>query len=284
VSLSAIGDNPPSRANAGGIMRSLLRCLTAIVLVLPLAARAQVIPPLVRDYMAIQGLTAYELATLPPKEIVAAAFGTEYGRALVAELGAILADSAEKACQQSKTLAPADFAERAGEIYRRHGTRMVAASRAFLNVVAYEAALKAWAPSLHADLVKLRGDPDVQKLIALEQPTQFSGIADLVVENFRRYLIIRRIKLSKDVSGLERGDTSLSDRYLREEDLEARYQFVANSRSAQLKRYIELLKTMMEVRTASIDQRLVQLLAPRDYFSGVENDLAELCVPGTKKS
>jgi len=45
----------------------------------------------------------------------------------------------------------------------------------------YEAALQTRAPSLHAELAQLRSDPDVQKLIALEQPTRFSGIADLVV-------------------------------------------------------------------------------------------------------
>jgi len=56
--------------------------------------------------VAIRGLTAYDLATLPPKDIAAGAFSTDYGRALVAELGDILADSADKTCVQSKSPQP----------------------------------------------------------------------------------------------------------------------------------------------------------------------------------
>jgi len=78
---------------------------------------------------------------------------------------------------QSKSLSRADFARSAGEIYQRYGTRVVEMSRSSLNVAAYEAALQTRAPSLHAELAQLRSDPDVQKLIALEQPTRFSGIA-----------------------------------------------------------------------------------------------------------
>jgi hypothetical protein len=109
-------------------MGRLLRILTAGVLTLPLAARAQVlpvpdgIPPLVADYMAIKGLGAYDVATLPPNEIVTAAFGTDYGRALVAELAEILADSADKSCLQTSKLGRTDLARGAGEIYRRYGT------------------------------------------------------------------------------------------------------------------------------------------------------------------
>ena len=95
-------------------MRSLLRFLVAM-LMLTFAARAQGpapsngFPPLVDDYVAIRGLAAYDLATLPPKDIVAAAFSTDYGRALVGELGEILADSADTSCIQSKNLSGADF-------------------------------------------------------------------------------------------------------------------------------------------------------------------------------
>ena len=112
-----------------------LRFLAAGVLMLPLAARAQVlpvpdsIPPLVADYMAVKGLGAYDVATLPPKEIVAAAFGTDYGRALVAELGDILMDSADKSCLGSRKLGGADLARGAGEIYQRYGTQMLDVSR-----------------------------------------------------------------------------------------------------------------------------------------------------------
>jgi hypothetical protein len=264
----------------------LLRLLVAALSILPLAARAQApaapqdIPPIVRDYMAIRGLTTYDAATLPAKEIVAAAFGTEYGRALVTELAEILAVSADKACLHAKKLGPADFARRSAEIYDRHGTRIIEAFRAALNPAAYEAALSACAPSLHADVAQLRRDPDVQKLLALEEPTRFSGIADLVVENLAHYLLLRRIKLTTEVAGVARGNTSLSDRYVSEEALEARYQFVANSRSPQLKRYIGLLKMMMEARGASADQNALLRLGPVAYFSGVEADLAELCIPG----
>src|SRR5262249_18270996 len=151
------------------------------------------------------GLHGYDVATLPPKEIVAAAFSTDYGRALVAEFGEILAQSADKTCVTSKNLGSADFARRAGEIYQRHGTCMFELYRSALNVPAYEAALSARAPSLRADLAKLRGDPDVQKLIALEQPTRFSDIADHIVEYLTRHLLISRIKLAREPFGLARG-------------------------------------------------------------------------------
>src|SRR5262249_44850031 len=137
--------------------------------------------------------------------------------------------------------------------------------------------------TLHADLARLRGDPDVQKLLALEQPTRFSGIADLVVEHLSRYLTLRRVRLSKDVSGLARGDTDLRDRYVTDDDEEERYQFVANSKSPQLKQYIALLKTLAEVRGAGIDEKAVLNLGPIQFFSGVETEFARLCIPGIKQ-
>jgi hypothetical protein len=160
---------------------------------------------------------------------------------------------------------------------------MIEISRSVLNVPAYEAALKTRAPTLHADLARLRGDPDVQKLLALEQPTRFSGIADLVVENLSRYLLLRRIRLTKDVSGIARGDTSLTDRYVTDDAEEERYQFVANSKSPQLKQYIALLKTLMEVRTAGADQAAALRWGPSQFFAGVETHFAELCIPGVTK-
>ena len=270
-------------------MGRLLRILAAGVVMLPLAVRAQLlpvpdnIPPLVADYMAVKGLMAYEVATLPPRDIIAAAFGTEYGRALVAEFGDILVDSADKSCLQSKKLGRADVARGAGEIYQRYGTQMLEVTRSVLNVPAYEATLEARAPTLHADVARLRGDPDVQKLLALEQPTRFSGIADLVVENLSRYLMLHRIRLTKDVYGLARGDTSLTDRYVTEEAEEERYQFVADSKSPQLKQYIVLLRTLAEVRAAGPDEAAFLRLGPIQFFSGVEANLADLCIPGIKR-
>ena len=270
-------------------MGRLLRILAVYVMMLPLPALAQLlplpdsIPPLVQDYIAIKGLLAYDVATSPPKDIIAAAFGTDYGRALVAEFGDILMDSADKSCLQSRKLGRADVARGAGEIYQRYGTQMMEIFRSTLNVPAVEAALKARAPTLHADAARLRSDPDVQKLLALEQPTRFSGIADLVVENFSRYLLLHRIRLAKEVFGIARGDTSLTDRYLSEDAEEERYQFVANSTSPQLKQYIALLKTLSEVRAAGIDEKAVLDIGPTRLYSGVEAELAALCIPGIKQ-
>jgi hypothetical protein len=272
-----------------GMMGRLLRIVAAGVVMLPLAVRAQMlpvpdgIPPLVADYMAVKGLMSYDVATLPPKDIVAAAFGTDYGRALVAELGDIIMDSADKSCLQSSKLGPAEVARGAGEIYQRYGVQMMDVIRSTFNAAAYEAALKGRAPTLHADMAQLRGDPDVQKLLALEQPTRFSGIADLIVENLSRYLMLKRIRLSKDVNGLARGDTELRDRYVTEDAEEERYQLVANSKSPQLERYIALLKTLAEVRAAGIDEAAALRLGLIQLFSGVEAEFAKLCIPGIKQ-
>jgi hypothetical protein len=160
---------------------------------------------------------------------------------------------------------------------------MLDVTRSTFSVPAYEAALAARAPTLHADLARLRGDPDVQKLLALEQPTRFSNIADLVVEHLSRYLLLRRITLTKDVSGIARGDTSLTDRYVTEDAEEERYQLVDNSTSPQLKQYIALLKTLAEVRGAGLDQAAALRLGPIEFFSGVEAELAALCIPNAKK-
>jgi len=272
-------------------MGRLLRILAAGAVMLPLAARAQLfpvpdgLPPLVADYLAIGGLTAYDGVTLPAREVAAGAFGTEYGRALVAELGDILMDSADKSCLQSRKLSRADGARAAGEIYQRYGTLMREASLSALNAPAYEAALKARAPTLHADLARLRRDPDVQKLLALEQPTRFAGLADQVVEKLGIYLTFRRIRLTRLFSGVASGDTSLADRYLPEKAEEERNQFVANSKSPQLKQYIALLKTLLEVRGASLDPAALLRIGQTQFlvFSGVEIELAALCIPNAKK-
>jgi hypothetical protein len=269
-------------------MRWWLRLLAAGILMLPLQARAQVrpapdrTPSVVDDYMSIRGLSSYDSVTWPPKDLVAAAFGTDYGRALVAALGEILLGSADKSCLQSRKLSRADIVRAAGEIYQRYGTRMIELSRSAFNTPAYEAALAARAPTLHADVARLRGDPDVQKLLALEQPTRFNGTAGLVVENLSRYLLIRRIKLTKDASGLLRGDASLTNRSASEAAEEARYRFVAGSKSPQLKQRIALVKTLNEVRAAGLDRAAAARLGPSQSFSGVEADLVELCIPGIK--
>jgi len=269
------------------MMSRWIRLLTAGLLMLPLAARAQVLPvpdsitPLVADYIWVKGLDSYEVATWPAKDIIAAAFDTEYGRALVAELRDILMDSADKSCLQSRKLSRANLARGAGEIYQRYGTQMIEGFRSIINVPAYEAALKARAPTLHADVARLRGDPDVQKLLALEQPTRFSGIANLVVGNLVSYLMVRRIAMNS--SGLMRGYIGTTDRYVTKQAEEQRHQFVANSTSPQLKQYIALLKTLRELRSTDADAAAALRLGPDRFFSGIEADLARLCISGIKR-
>jgi hypothetical protein len=38
----------------------------------------------------------------------------------------------------------------------------------------------------------------------------------------------------------------------------------------------------MEARTDSVDEKAFLRLGPRDFFSGVETDLAEVCIPVKK--
>jgi len=45
---------------------------------------------------------------------------------------------------------------------------------------------------------------------------------------------------------------------------------VADSRSPQLKRYIGLLKIMLEAHAAGLDQKAAPSVGPTAYFSGVE--------------
>ena len=94
--------------------------------------------------------------------------------------------------------------------------------------------------------------------------------------------MLRRITLTKDVLGLARGDTSLTDPFVTEEAEEERYQLVANSTSLQLKRYIALL-SLVEVRAAGLDEKAALRLGPTRFFAGVEFELAALCIPGIKQ-
>ena len=104
-----------------------------------------------------------------------------------------------------------------------------------------------------------------------------------MVENLTRYLRLQRIRLTKDVSEIARGETTLTDRYLTDDAEEERYQFIADSKSPQLERYIALLKTLAEVRGGAIDQAALLGLGPTRFFSGVEAELAQLCIPGIKQ-
>ena len=44
-----------------------------------------------------------------------------------------------------------------------------------------------------------------------------------------------------------------------------------------------LLKTLAEVRGAGADEKAFLRLGPIQFFSGVEADLARLCIPGIKQ-
>ena len=215
----------------------------------------------------------------PPGDLVRAAYETEYGRSILVGFGAILRDSADPACARGRGLDAARLTERGAAMLRRHGTRTVTS---YLSAVSQETIRSTLAargePDAMAEIVRLRADPDVRALIAIDRRAKLAAVVDMTSEMFTRGAQEVRAQLSRPVSPVLSGDQAQLALNPLERTQQEFQRFVATSPSPRVARYVALATLVAEATVAAVDQEAVQRVSPIALFQGFDGELAALCV------
>lgn len=214
-----------------------------------------------------------------PGKLVREAFASPYGRAMAAEFNAVVRASADAACLQSKNLSPEQLAQRGEALIVARSVKAAEAYASFINISIYDTKLAQSAGiGAAAEFARLEKNPDVRRYVAIEQPRRQALLLDYLFENLSRYVLIHRIKLGP-VSPLATGNEALIRANPTDAVEAALEQFLQTSKSAQLSRYLDLSEQMVTALRASFDTEAVRnSFSPAALFSGIEKDLAALCV------
>jgi hypothetical protein len=222
----------------------------------------------------------------PADELIRDALDSPYARALLKTFAASVRQDGDPACLQAKVLDEAATVARGHALLHRYGVQMMKVLSESLDPSAYQSALTASAgPKAAAEIERLKRDPDVKKLVALNRPAQLARVVDTLIEQFDRYVLIARIKLDP-ISPIARGEAELMNDNPTEAmranptpATEAAVQrFLKKHRSRRIDRYLDLLDAVETATLKGVSRQTALKLGPMAYFAGVERDLAELCV------
>jgi len=117
----------------------------------------------------------------------------------------------------------------------------------------------------------------VKQYLAISAPAQQAKLLDIIIENFSRYVLISRIKLTF-ASPLATGNAELLSKNPTDATEDAVDKFLAARKSAALDRYLDLYDESAAALEASIDKKRAVRVSPHNFFEGVEVDLADICI------
>lgn len=226
-------------------------------------------------FLALSGVASAQGPLTTPAERAAHvrdAFDSTYGKALTAELGKSLRKDADPDCLQARGLQESQLEERGRDLLVKWGIRFGERAIALFDTKAYAERFSA-----ADELKQLEQDADVKQYLAISAPAQQAKLLDLITENFSRHVLISRIKLTF-APALETGNSELLSKNPTDATEDALDKFVAERKSAALDRYLDLSDESAAALKASIDKRRAVMVAPHNFFEGVEADLAEICI------
>jgi hypothetical protein len=210
----------------------------------------------------------------PVDGLVRDALETPHATAQLAIFAAAVRKHGDAECLKTKALDDGALVARGRMLLQSYGIRMTKVMDENFDRSAYQAALSASAGRNAVDEIeRLKRDPDVRALIALDRPARLARLADTIIEQFDRYVLIRRIKLDP-VSPLARGEAPADSADATEAAVQ---RFLDQHRSPRIDRYLHLLEA---AKPKGLSPQAAPKLGPAAYFGGVERDLAELCVGG----
>jgi hypothetical protein len=219
-------------------------------------------------------------ATLPAT--IREAFDSPYGKALVAELGKSLRENADASCLTAKAIAPDQLEQRGHDLIVKWGLRTMETANSFIDPKVYHEKFTASAGrDADEELARLRDDTDVKRSMELERPIQLAEIVDLFFEQFDRYVLVKRIKLTA-ISPLATGNDKLLEMNPTEVAERKLSQFATENKSPALKKYLELSRQSLVASTAATKMEDALKIGPDTFLGGMETDLAELCI-GSKR-
>jgi len=218
--------------------------------------------------------SAQGLLTTPAERVahVREAFDSAYGKALTAELGKALRRDADPGCLQAKGLQDSQLEKLGRDLLLKWGIRFSEGAIAFFDTKAYAERF-----SGADEFKRLEQNADVKEYLAIAAPARQATLLDHIIENFRRYVLISRIKLTF-APPLETGNAELVAKNPTEAIEDALDKFVADRKSAALDLYLDLSDESTAALKASIDKGRVLTTSPHNLFEGVETDLADICI------
>jgi hypothetical protein len=206
------------------------------------------------------------------------AFASPYGKALTAELGKSLRKDADPVCLKEKGLEAGQLEGRGRDLLIKWGTK-------FSEDIAGLSDMKVYAQlfTASAEFDRLKQNADVKRYLAISAPARHAKVLETTLEDFERYVLINRIKLTP-VHPLATGNVELEAKNPTVATEEALEKFVASRKSAALERYLNLSDQAAAAMVASIDKDKAKRTPPHAFFKGVEADLAELCITRRSQS
>jgi hypothetical protein len=215
--------------------------------------------------------------------LVRAAFDSAYGKALVAELGKSLRKDADPACLTAKGIAPEQLEPRGRDVVIKWDEKLFFTLNDFIDPRIYEEKFAATAGrGASAELKRLRNDPVVKRALELERPIRQASALDAFFEQFDRYMLVKRIKLTA-VSPLGTANEALAKMNPTEATEAEVDKFVEANKSAALKKFQKLSQQSIVASGAATKLELVRKTGPLEFLNGIEADLAELCIGPAKK-
>lgn len=247
----------------------LLSFLTALIAVLPprsAPAQTQVSIPLPYIEQA-------------PEQLVEAAFSAPYGRLLIAEFAAVLAESAGAPCLKTNGIDKAGIEGRARAMTLRHGTQLVRKYASAVDRAAFKTHLASIAGAgAEAELADLRKNKDVRTFMELAVPVRDAGIVNAVTETLDRNILILKFKLTRRFNPIATGDVKLLSADPSDTAQDKAEAFLTASKSAPLNRYVELTTAAQEALNRSIDAKALLGTRIIDLMPGLDKDLAGACI------
>src|SRR5262249_44782285 len=117
-----------------------------------------------------------------------------------------------------------------------------------------------------------------KRYLAIAEPARQANLLETTLENFERYVLIRRIKLTP-VHPLATGNVQLEAKNPTEATEKALEKFTAGRKSAALERYLGLSDQAAAALKASMNKdKVIASGGAPTLFKGVEADLADLCI------
>lgn len=214
------------------------------------------------------------LAPVTAKE----AFADHYGQAVLREFGAILSESADRACLLGKGLEAGTLVIFGEDLLVRRGQAWIEMVLDFIDAAkADEEFRRLGGAGALEELRELAADPVVREYLEIGRPARLDGLVDRVIEEFDRFVLLNRIALTRQLSPYATGSALMAESRA-EPSEDAAEAFAEANQTPALRRLRDLLEAMAEAISAATDlQRLLQH-GPTRSFPGLEAELRAYCI------
>jgi hypothetical protein len=234
--------------------------------------------------LCLAGMTMTARAQSPEEwcaeipSLVRGALDSTYGKALIAELGKSLRKDADPACLIAKGIAPEQLEPRGRDLVIKWGEKLFQTLNDFIDPKVYEEKFAATAGrGASAELKRLGNDPVVKRSLELERPIRQASVLDAIFEQFDRYMLVKRIKLTA-VSPLGTPNEALMKMNPAEATEAEVDKFIEANKSTALKKFQKLSQQSLVASGAATKLELVRKTGPLEFLNGIETDLAEICI------